>query len=49
MEKPSIFIAVYIHDLVIHDILKYQLLLNTWRLLLQAFDFVWAIIVDEVS
>lgn len=45
MAKPSVFIALYIHDLVIHYILKYQLLLNTCGLLLQAFDFAWAIMV----
>lgn len=39
MAKPYVFIVLYIHELVIHDTLKYQLLLNTWRLLLQAFDF----------
>lgn len=49
MAKPSVFIALYIHDLFIHYTLKYQLLLITWKLLLQAFDFVCAIMLSCID
>lgn len=44
MAKLSVFVALYIYGLVIHETLKYQLLLSTWKLLLQAFNFVWAVV-----